>query len=114
MIGTGLILAVLIFLVPGLFVAVLAAYFLRTTRRLRAWIRITLLLTVFGTLMWTVTNRYMAIDLGSLQVGSMAAVVCIFAAVLAFIAVWIVPRKKLVMPAPPSAPKKFDGTGNSL
>jgi hypothetical protein len=104
--------AVLIFLVPGLCVALLAAYFLRSVRRLRAWIRVTLLLTVLGTLMWTLTNRYMAIDLGSLQVGSMAAVVCVFAAALALIAVWIVPRKKLIVPAPPAAPKKFDSMGS--
>jgi hypothetical protein len=114
MMGAGLKIMALMFLVPGLILALIAAFFLRNTRRLRAWIRITLLLTVLGTVMWTLTNRYMSIDLGSLQVGSMAAVVGIFSTVLALIAVWIMPRKKLLPPAPPSGPKNFDGKGKNI
>jgi ABC-type nickel/cobalt efflux system permease component RcnA len=92
--GSGAILAALIFFVPGLLIAVVAAFLLRHTRRFRSWVRITLILTVLGTIMWTLTNRYMAINVGSLQVGSMAAVVALFSALISFVAVWMVPRKK--------------------
>jgi ABC-type nickel/cobalt efflux system permease component RcnA len=115
--GSGVILAALIFFVPGLLIAVIAAFFLRHTRRFRSWVRITLILTVLGTVMWTLTNRTMAINFGSVQVGSMAAVVALFSAAISFVAVWMVPRKKISIAEPKTteaAQKTFQSGGDGI
>jgi hypothetical protein len=103
-ITSGLILLAIAFLLPGLIVAISMAFFMRRYTRFRSWIRITLILTVLGTGMWIFTTKYLGVsDIGSIQIGTMASVVAIFSATLSAMAVWIVPRKKL-MPAPDTPP----------
>ncbi len=97
-ISSALILLGVAFLLPGFIFAALMAFFMRRYNRFRSWIRITLVLTVLGTAMWTYAVRYQGVDIGSLQIGSMASVVALFSAVLALVSVWIVPRKKLELP----------------
>ncbi len=92
-ISSALILLAVAFLLPGFIFAALMAFFMRRYNRFRSWIRITLVLTVLGTAMWTYAVRYQGVDIGSLQIGSMASVVALFSAVLALVSVWIVPRK---------------------
>ncbi len=104
----GLIIAALLFLLPGLLIAVGAAMFMRRVRRFRAWIRISLILTVLGSGMWMLASQIQSINLGSVQMGSMVAVVALVSAILAGAAVWLVPRKiAMPLPPPPKTAKTF-------
>jgi uncharacterized membrane-anchored protein len=102
-ISSAMILLAVLFLLPGLIVAVGMSFFMRRYNRLRSWIRISLILTVLGTAMWTYATRFQGVDVGGMQIGTMASVVALFSSVLAVIAVWIVPRKK--MPVAAEQPK---------
>jgi hypothetical protein len=99
-ITSGLIMLGLLFLLPGVLLAIGIAMFMRHYNRFRSWIRITLILTVLGSAMWIVAVRYLNVDVGSLQMGVMASVVAVFSLILAGIAVWVVPRKKVVATLP--------------
>lgn len=103
-ISSGLILLAVLFLLPGFIFAVLLAFFMRHYKRFRSWVRISLVLTVLGTAMWTYAVRYQGVDIGSMQIGTMASVVGVFSLLLACVAVWVVPRKTL----PSVAPKADD------
>jgi chromate transport protein ChrA len=93
-ITSGLIVLGIIFLLPGFLLALGLAMFMRHYKRFRSWIRITLILTICGAGMWVFAVRYLNVDIGTMQIGAMTSVVAIFSALLAMIAVWVVPRKR--------------------
>jgi hypothetical protein len=98
-ISSGVIMLGLLFLLPGVLLAVMLAMFMRRHSRFRSWIRIALVLTLLGTGIWIYAVRVQGVEGGMMQIGTMASLVALFSCLLSGIAVWVVPRKKLPVAA---------------